>query len=272
MNKSTAVPQHGLSHLGIGLLFFLLGCTSGPLLRPSTDAEIKDRGPTAEAASVVVSAQTGEWEGVPRDVEGYAPMHIHIENNGDQPVRVRYSDFRLAVGDSSISPVDPRSIEGTSHTAARTRGYAGGGGYTSQNFRVASHHSGLHSIGHGPPGHGGHGFRHRFGYGFGHGLGYGLGRGFGHGFGYGSRYGGYGYGGYPSRAVELPSRDMLLTAVPEGVLKPGGTVEGFFYFPLEDRPQAEDETETSVPLDVTIIHSGTGEALGRLSIPFAYRP
>jgi len=266
MNRSITTSRHGISWIGASLLLFLLGCSTGPVLQPASEAEIKTHGPTAEAAAVVVSAQTGEWEGRPREIDGYTPLRVHIENTGDHPVRVQYADFRLSAEDSTVSPVDPRSIEGTGYIRSSARGYAGGSPYNSRNFRVASHHRGLRSLD-----HGGHDIRHPFGHAFGYGLGHGFSRGFGHGLGHGFRPGGYyGYGRYASRALELPTRDMLLTAVLEGVLEPDGTLDGVLYFPVTAPPSAENRTETSVPLDVTVVHSKMEKTLGHLSIPFVY--
>jgi len=253
----------------IGALLILLGCAPGPALHPATDAAGDPQSPTAEAASVVVTAQPGEWEGTPDQIDGYTPVRVRFENNGDRPVRVRYTDFQLTAGDSTITPVDPRAIEGTAYASAHDHGYGAGGGYSHRDFHVASHHLGLARTGHS---------LHNFGHGFGHGVGHGLGHGFSpYGFGYGglgfSRfgYGGYGYGS-PSRAVKLPTRDMLVAALPEGFLEPGGHVEGFVYFPTEEMPRSADgERAVSAPLTVTIVDAETSTTLGDLSIPFVYR-
>jgi hypothetical protein len=63
---------------------------------------------------------------------------------------------------------------------------------------------------------------------------------------------------------------MLLVALPEGRLDPGGILEGFLYFPVDDRSRSKDGAETSAPLNVSIVHSDTEETLGRLSIPYVY--
>lgn len=250
----------------IGALLTLLGCASGPTLQPAPNAEVDEHGLTAEAASVVVSARANDWEGTPDQIDGHTPVRVRLKNKGDRPVRIRYKDFQLAAGDSTITPVAPRAIEGTAYASIHDRGYDGGDRYASQGFHVAPHHLDLARAGHSL-----HGFGHGFGHSFGNGFGYGLSL---YGFGYaGLGYGRSGYGGYgsASRTVRLPTRDMLLAALPEGFLEPGGSVEGFIYFPTEGTDRSPDHKDAvSAPFTVTIVHAKTSERLGHLSIPFVY--
>jgi len=69
----------------------------------------------------VVTAQPGEWEGTPDQIDGYTPVRVRFENNGDRPVRVRYTDFQLTAGDSTITPVDPRAIDVSGELPAAER-------------------------------------------------------------------------------------------------------------------------------------------------------
>lgn len=278
-----------------GLLTVLLGCAR-PMLRPAPEASVQEHGATAQTASVSVSAQTDEWNGTPDDIDGYLPIRLRLTNERDHPVRVRYEDLQLTVGDVTVTPTGPRAIEGTAYASIYSAGRGSSYSYDYRGFHLAPHHFGLtefahrrgifgHGLGHGRGfGHGGHAFGHR-GLGFGHG-------GHGFGFGYGrSGYGGYGYGS-TSRSVQLPTRDMLLAALPEGFLEPGGRVEGFVYFSLGDealqaalkRAQTFSSTENGstrrgttpkeaappARLTVTVVHSETGETLGEMSIPFVY--
>lgn len=133
-------------------------------------------------------------------------------------------------------------------------------GDASHGFRIAQHHSRLHLGRYGLDG------RHNSRYGHGSKYRYSSRHRYGHGYGYGLGHGS-GYGGYASQAVELPSRDILLAALPEGRLDPGGILEGFLYFPVDDRSRSKDRAETSAPLNVSVVHSDTEETLGRFSIP-----
>lgn len=62
--------------------------------------------------------------------------------------------------------------------------------------------------------------------------------------------------------VQLPTSDMIRTALPEGVVQPRGAVSGFVYFEeLRDDPR-------SVILSVRIVDATSGEELGVGRIPF----
>jgi len=252
----------------IGVLLMLLGCAGGSALRPASNAEVSDRGVKGATDLVAVFAHPDDWAGLPRQIDGYTPVRVRVKNNGDQPVRLRYSDFVLAAPDSSVTPVDPRSIEGTEYVSPGRYGYGANHGYARHGFHAAPHHTGLASVQHGGHGlgHGIHGRGHGFGRGIG--LGFGHGRGLGYGFGHGGYHGGY------SRAVELPSRDMLATAIPEGSLKPGGRIDGFLYFPTEaafDQTDPSDSDAPSpAPLTVSVVHAETDDTIGKLSLPFVY--
>ena len=249
------------------VVFGLGGCASQPALRPAEHAQGDGEGVRAESESVAIVAQSDAWAGTPDPIEGYQPVHVRIENRGEQPVRIRYRDFQLSIGDSARYPADPRAIEGSSHTSAYNRGNGPYDHQARQGFRVAPHHAGLFNLTHNlySAGHRGlHGFGHGFHSGFG----------FRYGFGYGYprfRYGGPGYGGPHTRRIHLPSRDMLLAALPEGVLEPGGHIEGFLYYPdLSQAARPEPDTAQPTTLTLTVVHAETNETLGRASLPFVY--
>jgi hypothetical protein len=62
--------------------------------------------------------------------------------------------------------------------------------------------------------------------------------------------------------VPLPTREMLDWALPEGTLKPGGSLNGFLYF--EHVP----EDAELVDLTFDIIDDETGKGSGTVRIPF----
>src|SRR5690606_8309349 len=83
-------------------------------------------------------------------------------------------------------------------------------------------------------------------------------------------YGPWGYGGTwswapPAWPVELPTRDMLVHVVPEGVREEGGVVDGFIYFPVLP-PQAQ-----SVRFSFERVDANTGEPQGAVSLAFDAR-
>ena len=65
--------------------------------------------------------------------------------------------------------------------------------------------------------------------------------------------------------MELPTQDMLVRAIPEGVLQPGGTVDGFLYF--ETVPKGVE----SVTFTYQLHDANSRESLGTVQIPFAAR-
>jgi hypothetical protein len=75
-------------------------------------------------------------------------------------------------------------------------------------------------------------------------------------------YGHY-WGGWSSyRYIELPTRDMVLMALPEGVLAPGEKIEGFLYF--EDL----DDDITDVEFQMQLVDPAARKAFGLIEIPF----
>jgi hypothetical protein len=59
----------------------------------------------------------------------------------------------------------------------------------------------------------------------------------------------------------LPTDDMMAESLPEGVLEPGGRVDGFVYF------QSVAHREERLRFDFKLADAKTGEALGTASIP-----
>lgn len=268
-------PRRGIDRLryvalpGLAVLFLSTGCASGLGLRPSEPDQLhpeRDGAARAHAADVSLVAEFDRWEGSPDPTDAFTAVLVEIENTSHRPLRIRYDQFGLRTGDRSLSPRDPRGIEGTER--ASRRGYHGGRTLTSldySGFRLAPHHSLLgrfHGTGLGRRSH-----LSSFGHGFGHGV---HGLGFGHGRRSGGHrlFGGHGfhrYGGYSHfRRVELPTRDMLATAVPEGTLEPGGRVRGYLFFAhLED-----DVPEATLH---AVLEDEDGERLGAMELPFRTR-
>jgi len=69
------------------------------------------------------------------------------------------------------------------------------------------------------------------------------------------------YAAWPS---QLPTRDMLERALPEGVVEDGGSVSGFVYF-------QHTKQESSVQLQFELLDARTDAHLGTASLPFLVR-
>jgi hypothetical protein len=63
-------------------------------------------------------------------------------------------------------------------------------------------------------------------------------------------------------AMQLPTPDMLSSALPQGPLEPGQAREGFLFF---EEPLFGD---THATLKVKLVDASSGEPFGALSIPF----
>jgi hypothetical protein len=61
---------------------------------------------------------------------------------------------------------------------------------------------------------------------------------------------------------QLPTQDMLSQALPEGVLEDGGAVTGFVYF------ESVTGRESAVEFEMTLVDAMSGQAFGRVAIPF----
>jgi hypothetical protein len=182
----------------IGLsLVCLTGC--GMTLQPAPWAHVTPgRGEGAVAASqgVEIEARVNIWNGVPETLDQeVTPILVTVTNDSTQPIRIRYSDFKLvSSAGCSYAALPPFSIEGTA--LQRVDDFA----YPSVGFAPAPYLSpyypGLSPFA-GP-------------------------------FVFDSWY--YNLY-YPLFAqVNLPTGDMIQKALPEGVVQPQGRLTGYLYF------------------------------------------
>lgn len=211
-----------------------LGCSRGLDLAPAATADrVVGLDDAARAASndVEVVVQADDWPGdAPIDM-AVTPLRVRIENRGDIPVRIRYADFEL-VGSSgeTYRALPPYKIEGVVPRMVGTYDPI----YPSidyYGFGVAPPYSPVY------PGM----------------------RAFSGPFDY---YPGY-YDNYYRDWQDLPTTDMLVRAIPEGVLQPGGHIEGYLYF----QPVDADE-ETSIRFVSELVDADTGGEVARLTVPF----
>ncbi|MCY1023788.1 hypothetical protein [Pyxidicoccus sp. MSG2] len=231
---------------GIAVLLLAMGCVSMEnQLWPSTEAHVIQGehrvAAVADEQGVHLLADGNAWKGYPSDLERrLTPIYVRLENGSGRPLRLSYSDFSL-VGQTSrfrytaIPPLSPRTPSVSSSP----------GSY----IEPTSWHVGVSGW-------------------YGWGWGWGLGWGWGPYWGWGSPYfGAPWYGPYPyswgySYEVPLPTEDMLTRALPDGVLEPGGALDGFLYF------QGVIRRENAVSLQVQLVDARTNEHFGTLDIPF----
>jgi hypothetical protein len=198
---------------------------------------------------VTLTAFWSQWDGVPDDLPDYiTPIAVELYNSGPYEVRVSYGDFSLTdergFRYAAINPFIPAAqlseLEKPVLLAARGGSFSGmgrsGGGYSRSTGRSTWSSGGMgRGVTVGPPsGRRGYGYVGRGGGWSGYTIHGGL-RGWYPGVPWwhdpwlwpGSRWVFFwGPGYYPDR----PSRDVIDQALPEGVLAPGGRVNGYLYF------------------------------------------
>lgn len=206
--RTRSVPLDGripISALAVtGALTLLAGCSAGPDLEPAPDAATT-MGPeraVATDAGVRLEIHTEAWSGTPENLERIlSPVLVTLTNDGDEPLRIRYEEFRLMTETGQNLPA--RSVLRIEGAVTRSVGsYA----YPHSGFAVAprydpffDHFDTFHGpFDHDPLFHDTH---------F-------LGR----------------YHHPAARTVDLPTDDMVRRALPEGVLEPGGKITGYLFF------------------------------------------
>lgn len=221
----------------------LAACATGPKLTVAPNAPEKiDHGAIVEEQGVQIRVDANAWDGFPRDLHTVAPLRVTLINNSSHPLRVRYEDFKLVPGQGGqpIAALPPLRLQGRELARGPVfvaPGYGvGGSGYISPMFDY---------------------------YGFSVAPGYSL------------YYPGIDVWGGPFAfdpffydtystywPVNLPSKDMLDRALPEGVIQPGGHVTGFIYF--QNLPKGTNP----VDLQADLVDAKTQQSFGRLDIPF----
>lgn len=179
----------------------------------------------AHADGVRLVTRAGAWVGEPGVRQHVTPIHVALLNDGAVPLRIRYDQFALvAENGRRYSALPPFEIEG------RIRVPRPAGSFSATGFHVAPHH-------------------HRF---FPH---LGVATGFPHDP--------FWYDHYYDRweAVSLPTAEMLLLALPEGMLDPGGSLEGYLYF---ERLEPGHE---GVVFRADLV-SAAGDSFAELRIPY----
>lgn len=226
------------------LLLLGAGCALEPVLVPDATAQkLGDKVAFTETQGVRVSVNGDAWKGDPFNLpDVLTPLHVSIENGGPVPLRLAYRDFAI-VGESGMrySALSPLQIDSQLPTGSIERP---DGRYTTVAYQARARV---------PPRFHGRRFYVAPHYGYYY-PGYPL---WGSPFPYSS----WGMTAY-SWPQTLPTEDMIAEALPEGVLEPGGHVDGFVYF------QGVTRREQRVRFDFKMYDAQTGQQLGEAVVPF----
>lgn len=226
----------------------LAGCAHEAELKPAASANTLPADKYAAKASaqgVTVVADGRAWEGVPDDLDEVVPVRVAIRNFSDKPLRLRYRELALVGPQGSrFVALPPFQIDGTAYVDAPVTGvdaYGGAGpvplagpwepGFYYNGFYTAPTYSPMWT-----------------------GITPWAGP-----FAADPLYYDTYYTQWP---VELPTANMVASALPEGVIEPNGSVSGFVYF--QDVPEGVDR----VDLRLDLVDANTGEQFGQVSIPF----
>ena len=214
-------------------------CRSGTVLVPGPGVPTAPESPLralADAEGVQMTVRAGAWPGGLPITRKVTPVQVTIRNESGRALAIRHGIFSLAAPDGRVfSPVPPVKISG-SVPAPLIEGGPGpihDPGFHSDNFYLAPYYSALYpgvSVYRDP-------------------------------FYFDGPYFGTYYDYWDQ--VELPTREMVQRALPEGVVEKGGRLDGFLYF---ERVPAD---LPKVVYTADLVDARTGRRFGRITIPFA---
>jgi hypothetical protein len=219
--------------------FILSSCTSQTLLRPSQSAErVNNTTAKEKVDGITVTAKSNQWNGNPEVTNYVTPVLVTIQNNGKVPVKVNYEQFSL-IGNNGerFSALPPFQITGTVNnpTVIYNEAPITTPWFTYNNFLLAPSYAEVYpdmDIYDGD-------------------------------FSFDPLYYDNYYGYWSAMEWSLPTRKMIYEALPEGVLKAGGSVTGYIYF------QKVDHSETSkVNFRADLIDPDNGNNFAMVDIPF----
>jgi hypothetical protein len=222
--------------LELFLAISLAGCASTGDLAPAETARAVpalDRAARVDVNEITLIAQSVAWPGEALIAQRVTPLRVTISNNGQEPVLIRYGDFKL-IGSSGMAyrALPPLAISGTVDVAT-PRGAVIQPGFEHHRFGVASRY--------GPAYPGVEVYRGSFDY---------------------DRYYHDTYYGHWDVKQRLPTPEMVAVALPEGVIEPGGYVTGWLYF------QKVDDDEIQVRFLADLRDPADGAPVAELEIPF----
>lgn len=220
----------------LALLGLITGCATDVVLRPASEATRAPGtgfGATATQSKVRIHVAAEAWNARPYTLsDKVTPLLVEIVNDSDQPLRLRYEEFKLEPASGPpLAALPPYEIHGSVVKAVPTPEYR------TSRFSIAPYLAPFYP-------------RYRAGVPYTWTSPY----------NYYDRY-------YPSfRRTNLPTADMLNKALPEGVLEPGGRMTGFLYF--EDLDENRHDDRARVRFVANLVNAKSGASLGTVSIPF----
>lgn len=211
----------------------LAACVHQRELVPASGAQtLPGRPRTAEETveSVRVQADSDAWH-AGRVSDVLSPVRVTIENHRDRPLRVSYGQFTLG-GPSgfrlaALPPYQVAASDALAGAVAVPPGFVGSGFLVAP--WAARYYRGVLPW-YGP-------------------------------FPYDPVYYNRWYGAWPPN---LPNDEVLRRALPEGVLQPGGQVNGFLFF-------KEQPPGTQLSLFMALVDAESGQSFGTIAIPFTVR-
>lgn len=228
--RSSSLPA--LAPLALAALA-LAACGGPETLKPaptSQTAEVRGKvGVYGNQNGVRVVATENAWHARPYNLDiKLTPILVKIVNRSHVPVAIDYSHFRLkTAGGDRFQPLPPYDIDAS--IVQRVRPY-----YPWTGFAAAPYLAPYYGPGSVVPETEPFGDRPLF-------------------------YRRY----YPElRRIQLPTPAMVTRALPEGVVRPGGTVEGFLYF----RRLPSDAGRAT--LDATLVNAKSRATIAALALPF----
>ncbi len=219
----------------------LAGCSSQAKLTPAPGAHEVAGRPYAAVSGVdrvQVLAEPNVWVGRADILQDVTPVRVTIRNRGRRPVRVRYTDLALVGPDGArYAAIPPYALKGTVEEPVWVQDYppVAQPEFDEDGYEVAPYLGNMYPDL--PPWHG------RFYYDPFY---------YNHYYAYWATY-------------HLPSREMVVEALPEGVVQPGGHVSGFVYFQRVSPKQPE------VNFRLDLVNASSGNIFGEVRIPFSVK-
>lgn len=238
INRSLIFFSASLFIIAAIIFFLLTGCATKTEIEPTQRAHTTppaDEVAVAKTNGVRIIAEHGEWPGNEEILRRVTPLKVTIENHSGNLLRIRYNEFSLKspLG-TEYAALPVYGVAGNPDTSTVTDYYSivAAPVFEYSRFYVAPYFSEIYPtipI-----------FRQPFLY----------------DPAYDARY------TTRWRATEMPTKEMLETVLPPGVLEPGGRVSGFLFF------ERIDERERRLRFTAEFIDAVSGESFGTISIPF----
>ncbi len=196
-------------------------------------ADDEDHTAVVSTTGVTIEVDTEAWRGEPSRFDKVLPVLVRITNDGEEPLRIRHTDFALITQSGErVVATPPFDLEATETVAVDvlspfdvTYPYAFGFypyGYTFNRFRPFG----------------------RFGFVYPY-----------------SQFGDFGR----FRAVDLPTSDMVSGALTETVVEPGDRVTGFVYF-VDDDDHVDLDHAGRVEFRAELVNARTRQPIDTIEI------